>query len=98
MEYGEAINDAALERAVDIARRRRTEVGRTLSEIAAEAVSRAFCVCVVDGEDAAEGRLSNVHKSLIEAVELRTGGRPARWSDRRAQIGAHTTHSRADHV
>lgn len=84
MEYGEAINETALERAVDIARRRRTEDGRPLTQIAAEAVSRAFCVCVVDGEDAAEGRLSNVHKSLIEEVEHRTRGRPANRSDRRA--------------
>lgn len=68
MEYGEAINSDALERAVGIARRLRREQARPVREIAAQAVAQAFCVCVVDGEDAAEGRLSDVHKHLIDAV------------------------------
>lgn len=72
MEYGEAINSEALERAVSIARELVRKDPRPLPSIAAEAVSRAFCVCVVEGEDAAEDRLSDVHRSLIEAVIWRT--------------------------
>lgn len=71
MEYGEAINAEALDRAARIARQLLGEDPRTLWFIAAEAVSRAFCVCVVGGQDAAEGRLSAVHRRLIEAIVQR---------------------------
>jgi hypothetical protein len=36
-----------------------------------EAVAEAYCVCVVAGEDAAEGRLSAIHASLIDDLKVR---------------------------
>ncbi len=71
MEYGEAISSEALERAVAIARELLT-AAPDAGPAAAEAVSRAYCVCVVGGEDAAEQRLSGVHRTLIESVAERT--------------------------
>ena len=68
MEYGEAITTEAIHRAVEIARKRLRDDRLPVAIVASEAVSQAFCVCVVDGEDAAEGRISDVHKRLIEAV------------------------------
>ncbi len=71
MEYGEAINAEALDRAVALARQLCSDESRPLSALAAEAVSRTFCCCVVEGEDAAEGRFSDMHRELIEAVVRR---------------------------
>jgi hypothetical protein len=68
MEYGEAVSEEALDRAVAI--------GRALlraqpAAIEAIAVARAYCVCVTDGEDSVEQRLSDVHRTLIADVAKR---------------------------
>ena len=69
MEYGEAISAPARARALAIAGRK-LAAGRTdLRAVAAESVAEAYCTCVVDGEDAAEGRLSPIHAKLIEQLE-----------------------------
>jgi hypothetical protein len=69
MEYGEAISTRAKDRALVIARRKLTSGRSDIRAIATEAVSEAYCVCVVEGEDAAEGRLSPIHANLIEDIE-----------------------------
>ena len=71
MEYGEAINSETFTLAVNIARRLRAERREPLTNLAAEAVAQAYCVCVTDGEDAAEHRFSDVHRKLIEDVAAR---------------------------
>jgi hypothetical protein len=72
MEYAEAINAQAAERAFAIAARRlATSETANLRELASNAVSLAYCVCVVDGEDAAERGLSAIHERLIEELEQR---------------------------
>lgn len=71
MEYGEAISSRAAERALDIARNKLVRGQRNLREVASEAVAEAYCVCVVEGEDAAEGHLSPIHANLIDELELR---------------------------
>lgn len=69
MEYGEAISSKARERALEVANRKLSQGRSDLREIAREAVAEAYCVCVVDGEDAAEGQLSPIHSNLIDNVE-----------------------------
>lgn len=69
MEYSEAINDRAAEEAVAIALEMRAAGAMDLHEIAVRAVARAYCVCVTDGEDAAEQRLSQIHAGLINDVK-----------------------------
>lgn len=69
MEYGEAINRDAAERAARIATRLRMESDADLHSIALRAVAGAYCVCVTDGEDAAEDRFSPIHARLVEDVE-----------------------------
>lgn len=71
MEYGEAITPETKERAVSIARELLKKNPGSLASIAAGAVARAYCVCVTAGEDAAEHRLSDVHRRLIDAVAQR---------------------------
>lgn len=72
MEYAEAINAQAAERAFAIAVRRLAESETTnLRELASDAVSLGYCVCVVDGEGAAEHRLSAIHEGLIAELEQR---------------------------
>lgn len=71
MEYGEAITPGARERAVSIARELLKKNPGSPVSIAAEAVARAYCVCVTSGEDDAEHRLSDVHRQLIDAVARR---------------------------
>ncbi len=67
MEYGEAISDVAARRALETARELQArQSGRSLREVAAEAVARAYCVCVTAGEDAAEHQFSQVHRDLID--------------------------------
>jgi hypothetical protein len=69
MEYGEAISFKARETSRQIASAK-LSTGRTdLHEIAREAVAEAYCVCVVDGEDAAEGQLSAIHANLLDELE-----------------------------
>ena len=68
MEYGDALTRDAFERAVSIVRQLRRTRPEPLPDLAWEAASRSFCCCVTDGEDAAEGRLSDVHRQLIEAI------------------------------
>ena len=71
MEYAEAINEGAAERALAFGMRQ-LEKGRTdYGRIASEAVSVAYCACVTDGEDAAEHQFSKIHRNLIEEVELK---------------------------
>jgi hypothetical protein len=71
MEYGEAITSTAAARAFEIACKKIAEGARDLRRVAAEAVAEAYCVCVVDGEDAVEGRLSAIHANLIDALKAR---------------------------
>lgn len=71
MEYGEAITSRAAEKALLIARRLLPNRQGELRAVAAEAVAQAYCVCVVDGEDAAEGHTSAIHANLIDEIELR---------------------------
>lgn len=68
MEYGEAISSDALQHAVEITQRLQREDGKSLFDAAAQGVAEAYCVCVTDGEDAAERRFSDVHRKLIEDV------------------------------
>lgn len=68
MEYGDAINSETFHLAVRITRKLRSERQEPLEALAAEAVSQAYCVCVTDGEDAAEHRFSDVHRKLITEV------------------------------
>ena len=58
VEYGEAISPGAKDRAFEIGRRKLSSGRSDIRVIATEAVSEAYCVCVVEGEDAAEGHLS----------------------------------------
>jgi predicted short-subunit dehydrogenase-like oxidoreductase (DUF2520 family) len=70
MEYGEAISSRSADRAFDIACRKLA--GREdLRRVATEAVAEAYCVCVVDGEDAAEGQLSAIHLNLVDQLVIR---------------------------
>lgn len=68
MEYGDAMTAEAFGRAVQIARQRRESRAEPLPRAAKEAVAQAYCVCVTDGEDAAEHRFSDVHRKLIDDV------------------------------
>jgi hypothetical protein len=71
MEYAEAINERAAARAFQFGIEQ-TATGRSdYGRIAWEAVSLAYCVCVTDGEDAAERQLSKIHRNLIDELELR---------------------------
>jgi hypothetical protein len=74
MEYGEAINSGAAERALAIACRKIADGAKDLRRVAAEAVTEAYCVCVVAGEDAVEGTLSAIHADLIESLNARLCG------------------------
>jgi hypothetical protein len=69
MEYGEAISSKAKLRALEIAGRKVAAGRSDIRRISAEAVAEAYCVCVVEGEDAAEGQLSPIHSHLIGEVE-----------------------------
>jgi hypothetical protein len=71
MEFADAINGRMFDSAVDLTRHLRTERPLSLAELAALAVSRTFCTCVTDGEDAAEHQFSAIHGELIEEVILR---------------------------
>lgn len=71
MEYGEAISSRSAERALQIARAKLARGQRDLRRTASEAVAEAYCCCVVEGEDAAEGHLSPIHANLIDELELR---------------------------
>lgn len=77
MEYGEAVTPEAFQRAVAIGRAMLRERDAPLSAVAMAAVSQAYCVCVTDGEDAAERRLSDVHRRLVETVAERLAGEQA---------------------
>lgn len=68
MEYGDAISPEALAEAVKTTRTLRQDRPEPLADLAAEAVLMTFCTCVVEGEDAAEQRLSDVHRQLIAEV------------------------------
>lgn len=71
MEYADAINTATFAAAVCLTRELQLGRSETLAQSAAEAVSRTFCACVTDGEDAAEHRFSAIHRELIEEVIAR---------------------------
>jgi len=71
MEYGEAISGNADEIAFQTALQQVARGCADLHQVACEAVARTYCVCVVDGEDAAEGHLSAIHAELIESLEGR---------------------------
>lgn len=68
MEYNDAIDRATIAAAVRLTRKLGLARAAPLSELAAEAVSKTFCTCVTEGEDAAEGQFSAIHKQLIEQV------------------------------
>lgn len=69
MEYPDTINGPTSAAAVSvaIALKRRG----SFADSAAEAVSKTFCVCVTDGEDAAEHRFSGTHRELIDEAVAR---------------------------
>jgi hypothetical protein len=71
MEYGDPLNAQAAEKAFEIALQLRAAGTRNIRSAAAEAVARSYCVCVTEGEDAAERRLSNVHAELIDSLARR---------------------------
>ncbi len=71
MEYADAINGATFAAAVSLTRELQAARGEPVAASAAEAVSRTFCACVTDGEDAAEHRFSDIHRQLIEEVIAR---------------------------
>lgn len=71
MEYGEAITSGAAEGAYSIVRQLLANGRGELRAVAAEAVAEAYCVCVVDGEDAAAGNTSAIQANLIDDTELR---------------------------
>lgn len=71
MEYADTINSATFAAAVSLARELQAERGEPVTACAAEAVSRTFCACVTDGEDAAEQHFSDIHRRLIEEVIAR---------------------------
>lgn len=71
MEYGEAIDERMQGHAVAAARRALAEQACGVEEAAAIGVSTVYCVCVTEGEDAAEHRLSDIHRELIDAVAAR---------------------------
>ena len=69
MEYCDAINSAAADRALAIAFRKIADGARDLRRVAAEAVAEAYCLCVAAGEDAVEGTLSAIHANLIDNLK-----------------------------
>lgn len=84
MEYGEAINSEAFHRAVEISKRLRGE-GQSVADAASRGVAEAYCVCVTDGEDAAERQFSEVHRKLVDEVigHLRKSNRAGTNDDER---------------
>lgn len=68
MEFGDAITDKALQHAIELTQRSRASGEESLSTAATNAVALAYCICVTDGEDAAEHRFSDVHRNLITEV------------------------------
>jgi hypothetical protein len=70
MEYGEAISSVAAQKALAIACLKVAGGPVDLRTIAEESVE-GYRVCVVDGEDAAEGGISAVHRTLIADFEVR---------------------------
>jgi hypothetical protein len=81
VEYGEAINSEAAEEAFRIAVQLRARGSEDLRQIARRAVASAYCVCVTDGEDAAEQRFSRIHAKLINEVERRLAEHVAHAED-----------------
>lgn len=71
MEYADAINSATFATAVRLTRELQLGRSEVLAQSAAEAVSRTFCACVTDGEDAAEHSFSAIHRELIAEVIAR---------------------------
>jgi hypothetical protein len=74
MEYGEAVTADTLAQAVAIARTLldpRESSAEDCRRVAAVAVQRCYCVCVTDGEDAAEQHFSDVHRTLVADVAAR---------------------------
>jgi len=71
MEYADTINSATFATAVSLTRELQSERAEPLAKSVAEAVSRTFCACVTDGEDAAEHRFSDIHRQLIDEVIAR---------------------------
>ena len=71
MEYSDTINGATFAAAVSLTQALQSERREPLATSAAEAVSRTFCACVTDGEDAAEHRFSEIHRQLIKEVIAR---------------------------
>ena len=82
MEYADAIYDEAAELAFAIALRLKEEGSGDLGQTAAPAVARAYCLCVTDGEDAAEHRFSLIHRQLVESPERRLSDTAAKSEDR----------------
>jgi hypothetical protein len=73
MEYADAIDPETIAAAVRLTRELGSVRTAPVSELAAEAVSKTFCTCVVNGEDAAERRFSAIHTRLIEQVATLAG-------------------------
>ena len=79
MEYSDAIDPQTIAIAVRLTRKLGAERAVPVSEVAAEAVSKTFCTCVTDGEDAAERRFSPIHKRLIEEIAQLAASETTPW-------------------
>ena len=93
MEYGEAISPEAADLAFRIGRSELSLEARAIHDVAAEAVERAYCVCVVAGEDAVEGSISAVHANLVREVEARL----RRWLETETEDVDPRSHANGDH-
>lgn len=71
MVYGEAICSAAAEQALLHRARTSGRSSRVSALSRSRGVAEAYCVCVVDGEDAAEGQTSAIHNNPINEDEFR---------------------------
>ncbi len=71
MEYADTINGATFAAAVSLTQVLQSQRDEPLAKSATDAVSRTFCACVTDGEDAAEHRFSEIHRQLIAEVIAR---------------------------
>ena len=71
-EYADAVNEEQLAAATrQVLRLLIARSPLPVHELAAQVVTTRFCTCVTDAEDAVEGKLSRIHRTLIETVVQR---------------------------
>ena len=82
-EYADAVNEEQLAAATrQVLRLLIARSPLPVHELAAQAVTTRFCTCVTDAEDAVEGQLSRIHRTLIETVVQRVQAIAADRPDR----------------